>query len=148
MIQKKWSRRSLFTLEKELFIGFYAVRKLIDSHCVSNEFARMTFKLLLFPRRGLLDEEVGKILPYEPSPKEASWKEVTVREICNQFIHSHDIVPFGDKRALVGFFINSDFKSKQGIYLITIFDIAQIFRSCAERKGLVDVVSEARRVSP
>lgn len=141
IIQKKWSRRSVFTMEKELFIGFYSVRKLIEANEVPNELLHTRFELLMFPRKNLSDEEIGTVLPYEPSPGDALMKKISVREICNQFIHSYHLLPFGDKSALVGFFINSDFQSKKGIYLITIFDIAEIFRLCAGRKGLVDVVT-------
>ncbi len=137
MLQKRWSRRSLFTLEKELFIGFYSVRKLIESQNVSNELIDKRFELLMFPKKILPKEVIGKILPYEPSPSDASKKQVTVRDICNQFIHSYHLIPFGGNNTLIGFFINSDFQSKKGIYLITIFDIVEIFRLCAGCKGLV-----------
>ena len=65
-------------------------------------------------------------------------KSVNVRDICNQFIHSYHISPFGSDGVLVGFLINSEFQSKKGIYLVTIFNIAEIFRLCAGREGLTD----------
>ncbi len=66
-----------------------------------------------------------------------------MRGVCNLFIHSWRLVPFGSDGILVGFLITSDFERKNGAYLITIFDIVEIFRLCADREGLFDKTSNA-----
>ena len=53
MVQKRWSKRSWFCLEKEIFIGFYAVRKLIESNHTPKEFDQRNFKLTLMTSIGL-----------------------------------------------------------------------------------------------
>jgi len=136
MIQKKWTKRSWFCLEKELFIGFFTVRKLIESNDAPKELMNRNFKLIMFPRKKIIADEFDKFVPYDHDGSEE--KDVHVRDICNQFIHSHHLSPSGSNATLVGFLINSEFQSKKGIYLITIFDIVEIFRLCAGRKGLTD----------
>jgi len=64
IFQKKWSKRSIFNLEKELFIGFFSVRKLIESNHISKELADKEYELLFFPKKSLTVEEANKILPY------------------------------------------------------------------------------------
>lgn len=136
MVQKKWSKRSWFCLEKELFIGFYTVRKLIESNQGTKELLDKTLKLAMFRRKTIIKDDFDKFVPYDH--EKPSKINVNVRDICNQFIHSYHLSPFGSNNTLVGFLINSEFQSKKGIYLITIFDIVEIFRLCAGRKGLHD----------
>ncbi|WP_027852830.1 hypothetical protein [Marinobacterium litorale] len=140
LVQKKWSKRSWFCLEKELFIGFYAVRKLIESDNSLNKLSHKKYELLMFQRGNIIQDEFDEFVPYD---HENSQKElVSVRDICNQFIHSHHLIPFASNNSLVGFLVNSEFQSKKGIYMITIFDIVEIYRSCAGREGLVDQKNE------
>jgi hypothetical protein len=136
IIQKKWSRRSIFNLEKELFLGFFSIRKLIESEHISKELADKKYELIFFAKINLSKEEIDNILPY--SSNDASKKQLTIRTICNQFIHSYHLIPFSTEGKLLGLFINSDFQKKRGIYLILLFHIVEIFRLCADKKGLVD----------
>ena len=135
-VQKRWSKRSWFCLEKELFIGFYTVRKLIESNDASSELIDRNFELLMFHRKKIIADEFDAFAPYDHEGSEI--KHVNVRDICNQFIHSYHLSPFGSNNILVGFLINSEFQSKKGIYMITIFDIVEIFRLCAGRQRLID----------
>ena len=132
MVQKKWSRRSIFNLEKELFVGFFSVRKLIESNAAPKELLNKKYKSLHFPRKYFSEVEIDNEISYKP-PK-GFFKEITVRDICNQFIHSYHMHRFCVNNYLIGFFINSDFQNKIGIYLITIFDIVEIYKLCSAKK--------------
>jgi len=138
IIHKKWSQRSVFNLEKELFLGFFTVRKLIESKQVPKELTNKEYELAFFAKKKLTKDEIDKMLPYDSNA--VSKKRVTIRIICNQFIHSYHILPFGADGKLLGIFINSDFQSKSGIYLILLFDIVEIFRLCADKNGIVDSI--------
>jgi hypothetical protein len=128
LIQRRWSEKSYFTLEKELFFGFYAIRKLIEAHKLTTELATRKFSILEIP------------VKYAPSvfDKEPDLEKIeiglgtrvplTIKDICNQFIHSHHMTPLTYEAQLIGIFICSDRKCKTGIYLITIFDIVEIYR--------------------
>jgi len=136
LVQKKWSKRSWFCLEKEIFIGFFAVRKLIEANSIPRDLINRNFKLLMLPRKKIIVDEFDRLVPYDHVGCEET--NINIRDICNQFIHSYHISPSGSNGTLIGFFINSEYQSKKGIYLITIFDIVEIFRLCAGRKGLTD----------
>jgi len=131
MIQSRWSKRSIFTLEKELFLGFYSIRKLMEAKSISKEIVKKKYELIMFPKNNELNENS----PYDPKRTKISF---TVRDICNLFIHSYHFTFFGDKNLLAGFLINSDFTKKDGIYLILIFDIVEIYRLCAGKEGYAD----------
>lgn len=55
---------------------------------------------------------------------------MTIIEICNQFIHSYYFLPFlPNGKNLIGFFFCSDYKKNSCIYLMTLFDVVEIYRA-------------------
>lgn len=129
LAQKRWTEKSYFAVEKEIFLGFYSIRKLIESRKVSDSIADKTFKIHEFPKNNkietLITEDFSKEFDFNKSKR----VEISIAKICNQFIHSYffgPLVPEG--KSLIGFFICSDHKRKSGIYFITIFDVVEIYR--------------------
>jgi len=137
MVQKKWSDRSVFCLEKELFLGFFTARKLIEANAVTRDCIAKTIQVIRFPTMKMPDGIDLDRLPYEVVP-DSKKTAFSIRDVCNLFIHSWHIVPFGANGVMVGFFITSEFERKKGIYLITIFELVEILRACAGREGLID----------
>ena len=137
LAQKRWSDKSIFRLEKELFIGFFSVRKLIESKAVSKDVTSKKYSLLHFPAWKQLSTSREEYLLYNPTPERRK-HHLTIRCISNLFIHSFHIIPFGGNGMLCGFFVTSEFEKDKGIFLVTLFDIVTIFRLCAGQTGLVD----------
>jgi len=52
LLQTKWGERNLYTIEKEIFIGFYSVRKLIESRKTSNSIKSKFYDIKEFPHNG------------------------------------------------------------------------------------------------
>lgn len=127
IIQKTWRERSFFVVEKEIFLGFYSIRKLIESQKVSDSIKNKTYQVHEFPNK-----KHGMSLFDNPEKEfdfvKAKKSSISVIGMCNQFIHSYYFVPFFPDNTLIGFFICSDYKKKTGIYLISIFDIVEIYR--------------------
>ncbi|QEI11309.1 hypothetical protein [Cellvibrio japonicus] len=113
-------------------MGFFTVRKFIELNKVSAEFKAKKYTVSVFPHKELSQDEADTILPYEPDSSKSIRKTVSVTDICNQFIHSYHLIPFGGNGVLIGFFVNSTYQSRHGIYLITLFDIVEIYRLCGE----------------
>ena len=57
MLQKKWSSRSIFNLEKELLVDFFIVRKIIEGGYISNEFLNLGHKSIFIQASGIFDKE-------------------------------------------------------------------------------------------
>ncbi|MED5610030.1 hypothetical protein VV867_20205 [Pseudomonas sp. JH-2] len=129
LIQERWGEKNFYTVEKEIFIGFYSVRKLIESKRVPDHISGKKYNIHEVP----YCEEPTSLAT---NTKEAQYDfralkntEISIYDLCNQFIHSHHFVPFipGGKN-LIGFFFCSDRKRKSGLYLITLFDVVEIYR--------------------
>lgn len=50
LIQTRWGKKNLYTLEKEIFIGFYSIRKLIESKKVSSSIKNKSYEIKKFVR--------------------------------------------------------------------------------------------------
>lgn len=129
LIQKRWTEKSFFAVEKELFLGFYSIRKLIESLKVSESVAGKLYRIYEYPK---INNSI-KILSDDPTKEFDLTKgrkvDVSVATLCNQFIHSYHFAPFAPEgKSLVGFFVCSDYKRKTGIYLVTIFDVVDMYR--------------------
>lgn len=129
IIQTRWSDKNLFVVEKEIFLGFYAIRKLIESKKISDSITQRKHKLQEFPYSGDPNSIVTHMRDTEYDLASGKTSYLTTVELCNQFIHSHHFLPFlPDGKHLVGFFFCSDRKRTSGIYLVTIFDIVELYR--------------------
>lgn len=130
ILQTRWGNKNLFVVEKEIFLGFYAIRRLVESKKVSDSISKHKHNLKEFAYSGDPNSLVTHMRNTEYDLTSGKTVQLTTIDLCNQFIHSHHFVPFlPDGKHLVGFFFCSDRKRTSGIYLITIFDVVSIYRS-------------------
>ncbi len=130
LVQTRWGQKNLYALEKEIFIGFYSVRKLIESRKVSSSMKSKTYEVMQFSYRGCPESILGDLAEDAYDFSKANKRRVSIHQLCNQFIHSHYFVPFlPNGRNLTGFFFCSDRERRSCIYLITMFDVIDIYRA-------------------
>ncbi|MCG9661031.1 hypothetical protein, partial [Vibrio mediterranei] len=115
LVQKRWGEKNFYTLEKELFLGFYSVRKLIESRKISDSVKNKNYKV----RKIEFSGEPERLMPnsVDSDYDLVGYTEVSTLntiQICNQFIHSYHFVPFFPTGSnLIGFFVCSDFDRKK-----------------------------------
>lgn len=130
LLQTRWGDRNFYIIEKEIFIGFYSVRKLIESKKISDSIKSKSYEIKEFPHNG----NQGSVSdPYRLEDYILTQEKITklsVAMICNQFIHSYHFIPyFHNGKNLAGFYFCSDHKSSTSLYFIFLNDIIDIFRS-------------------
>src|SRR5271156_6916227 len=79
---------SLARAEKELFIGFYAIRKLLDTFKVSDKTKKKTFELKWFPLTKTVDYMNWHRIDEHFDLKSARVETRNIRFLCDQFVHS------------------------------------------------------------
>lgn len=130
LAQTRWGEKNFYTLEKEIFLGFYSIRKLIESKKVSNSLKEKSYELNEFAYQGCPKSITTYFKEGEYDLSKAKRTRITINQLCNQFIHSHHFLPFlPNGKNLIGFFFCSDHKRASGIYLITLFDVVDIYRT-------------------
>src|ERR1035437_7373068 len=80
----------LFRIEKNIFIGAYAVRKLLDSYKVASNLSNMPLNIVRYSPNGkevtfMNKDDIDDL--YDPD--NGSLDQLPLREFCNQIVHSY-----------------------------------------------------------
>ena len=123
--QKRWSERSFFLFEKEIFFAFYSIRKLIEAKKLSDYVVEAKIPLQSFKTKGLpvtrfnLDR-LDELYNLQDRLSES----IKLKDICNQFIHSYIFVPsFGELNELESIFFCSDNTRTHKVFKLAIVDL-------------------------
>ncbi|MBL5900529.1 hypothetical protein I7V27_16510 [Lelliottia amnigena] len=129
LLQSRWGERNLYTIEKEIFIGFYSVRKLIESKKISDSIKSKLYDIKEFPHNGNKGSVADPYRIEDYLLTQEKIAKLSVATICNQFIHSFHFIPyFHNGKNLAGFYFCSDHKSATSLYFISLIDIIDIFQ--------------------
>ncbi|MEU4595619.1 hypothetical protein [Nocardia sp. NPDC023988] len=138
--QRRWSERTRFLVERDVMVGFYAVRKLFDTPGkISQECHDYRIGVIEYPARDKGPDfwdayNFSKFYDFEAG----SDSSLTLRETCNQVIHSRvfAIVHKEDSEGFSGILVASDQKSKKKLFLISLEGIVGALREVFEDEVL------------
>jgi hypothetical protein len=129
--QRQWPERSLAKLEKQVFIGFYAIRRLIEAKKLSAREVSRVIPVVSFRSTG---RQRITLLNWNTKFAEAFDFEdprtvrLSVTFLCNQVIHSSIYKEVFDERGLLtGIFISSDRDRNRKLYFIALTELIKIF---------------------
>ncbi len=130
---KKWTERTTAGLEKDLMVGFYSIRKLIEAHKVSDEIRDRDLRLEGYP---WTESPVTFMNWHKIDQKYNLQRPITLRKsvisIANQLIHSFVFMPcFDEAGRLVSLLFNSDRTRRQHLYSVAIDDVVALFEEVA-----------------
>lgn len=117
-------------IERELFIGFYAIRKLFDTFKVSLDTRRKSYSLIWSPRIGRPDyfnrHRIEEHFDLETRNEET--RDLVF--LCNQFVHSFIFTVVTDENnAFAGVFVASDKARNDRLYFVAASQIFLAFRT-------------------
>ena len=128
LIQKRWTKKSFFSLEKEIFLGFFIIRKLVESnHVEKNVLIKKYSVYEYFLNANVVIEEV--------EINKCKKQNLDIKMLSNQFIHSKAFFPYIHKGRLIAIIVSSDYKMKNNeCYLISIFEIINMYETISNNK--------------
>lgn len=125
---KRWSERAVCTVERDIMIGFFIVRRMIELHKVSSRVSKMELKVFSSP----VVREITNLNLFSID-KNYNWnvektQSKPVLYICNQCIHSCiSFVERNPDRNWSDFLVVSDFVRGKVIWRIPITTIILLF---------------------
>lgn len=133
-----WLRRKRLTsgtreatyvrIEKEIFLGFYSVRKLLDTYKVSDTIKAMEFSVKSHPNLKPVNymnwHHIDRLYDLSQSAEENR----DIRYLCNRFMHSYVFLINEENERLAGFYVASDHDKNKKIYYISLDTVINIFR--------------------
>ena len=133
-VQKKFPERSLACLEKEIFIGCYIIRKLIDARKLSDNIVSLKFSVRFHSSIGRKPTWLTWNQDFDRSYdfKNVQAESMGLPYLCNQLTHSFIFVPhFSRHGTLRGIFFNSDLTKSKKLYYLPITTLEIVFRKVA-----------------
>lgn len=129
-----WNDDSEFSVEKSIFLGFYAIRKLKESNLLSNKVISLNWKITTYPKS---DKPRQNKFLNDYQLFSGGFEELNLAVLCNQFIHSNHFSPFiPDGSFCVGFFFASDRESKKKLYYMQLVTVINVFLSVVHEKKM------------
>ena len=127
-LSDRTSERTFVRIEKEVFLGFYSIRKLLDTFKISDSTKAMKFEVAWHPNRLPVDYMNWHKIEenYDLSIQKSETRDL--RFICNQFIHSYIFIPSECDNRLDGFFVASDRERLTKCYFVKLEQVLQAFR--------------------
>jgi hypothetical protein len=128
--QKRWSDSSLCRCEQLIMVGFFYVRKLIDSRKLSRDFAERQFKLRAYPSTGKhvhlmnVHHDLDEFFDMETRRH----KTLKIEQIANQVIHSYIFYLVTEKSGpLQGIVVASDIVRDRELLELSLSGVIKIF---------------------
>lgn len=142
--QSRWTERTDANLEKDVFVGFYAVRKLMEARKLSVDVVSQQVRCKIAPLR-----EGKRITHYNWHKLDELYDfdrqgkiTLSLRRLCNQFIHSYVFCSFFDESGFLhSVAVASDRKRNECIQIVPVASLIDIMRAVGS-----DIVTEQRAV--
>jgi hypothetical protein len=116
-------------IEKEVFSGFYVIRKLIEAQKVTDETKQMSFTLRHHPAVRRVDHLNWHHIDQNYDLTRSGVEERDLIFLCNQFIHSYLFLAAEYNDRLDGIFVASDRTRHTKCYFVTINQVLKAFRA-------------------
>ena len=129
---KRWSERSVCTVERDVMIGFFIVRRMIELNRVSSRVVRMKLDVFSAP----VTQHVNKRSRYSVE-KNYDWcleqAEVkSVQYVCNQCIHAYvSYLERGPDRNWSDLLVVSDYDRNNVIWRVPFSTIISLFNAAS-----------------
>ncbi|MDQ0095017.1 hypothetical protein [Paeniglutamicibacter psychrophenolicus] len=133
--QKRWTERSDFLVERDIMIGAYTIRKLIEAPAkLSDPVKQLHVPILSFPLKAdtAPPDWWSAYRWWEHYSLEVPSKaQINLRTFCNHVVHSF-VFAFhltDQGEGLAGVFLNSEFESQKALTFIGTGTLIELFRA-------------------
>ena len=136
--QKRWSNLTRYNIEKEIFLSFYIIRKLIENNRVKPSVVESRHVVTWYPIIiGATPSTNPRTFAFTYLLYHGCLEQWTPGKISNQFIHSFIFSPFRIPRGeMLGIFFASYRESKIGLYYIKLITVIDIILSAARNRPI------------
>lgn len=131
--QTRWVERSFVNLEKDVFIAFYSIRKLIEAKKLTDETVNITFKLQTYLPTGknvtLINwHKIDEL--YNMEKKSSEQRKLGF--ICDQIIHSYIFIPtFDSDNTLHSILFSSDHQRSNKLFQMRVNELVDCISQVA-----------------
>lgn len=135
--QRRWTHRTYFLAERDIMMGAYAIRRLIDSAKTSSLLGSRRYPLIHYPLTGRVPMTLDRFSPEDFYALEKPTRgEIDVARLCNQIIHSFVFQIFLTDDETTSVMLVSDRDRGHRLHCISFETIADLFSYVAREDVL------------
>lgn len=127
--QRRWPEASLAKIEQDVMLAAYSMRKLVEAEQLSDDVKHSSMKVRTFAATGKAVTRLNwhrlEELYELDAPAAGS---ISLRDLCNQFVHSYVFVPELGDGGLQGFLVASDRERSARLFGVALVDFIQVLR--------------------
>lgn len=161
--QRRWTERTSYLVERDVMIGAYAIRRLSESHKVSDELRSKSVAVRRYDLSGDPVDVWNRDEFYKhyhmSAPKDV---DLSLDDLCNQVIHSWTWMLSATEsppHRFDGIFVSSDRARRQHLYFVSAANLIRLFRAVGaddivemvlrrDRDMVMHVAKASRTISP
>lgn len=125
--QKRLTQRALLIVEREIVIGCYVIRKLVEAHKVSKSTKELDCKAQYFQNKKPVNTLSWHRLDQLYDIERGTAGVITLVSMCNQVIHSYVLLIGEIEKGERGIFVASDYDRNKKVTFIQLKEIIKIF---------------------
>ncbi|OPA94973.1 hypothetical protein BFW87_13015 [Pseudomonas fluorescens] len=132
IVDEKTSERIFARAEREIFVGFYAVRKLLETFNLSTKTKALKYETPFFSAFNEANPDYFNRdkLQKHYDLNQQKVQTLDIEFICNQVIHSYIFIfSLSAIGSIEGFYLSSDTMRKKKLFFIPITTISDILRT-------------------
>ena len=140
--QKRWTDQSAFIVERDVMVGAYAIRKLLEAPGrMSDQARQLQVPVLSHPLSTTTRVTWWTAFHWWDLYSMETYSELRIplRHFCNSLIHSF-VFAFQstpDNDGLAGMFVNSEYESKKVLLFVATETFVELFRTAGNDDGHV-----------
>ena len=135
--QRRWTHRTYFLAERDIMMGAYAIRRLIDSAKTSSLLGVRRYPVIQYPLTGRVPMTLDRFSPEDFYALEKPTRgEIDVARLCNQIIHSFVFQIFVADDETTSVMFVSDRDRARRLHSISFKVIADLFSYVAREDVL------------
>lgn len=126
--QRRWTHRTYFLAEKDVMMGAYAIRRLIDSGKTSSLLGARRYPVVQYPLVGRVPRGLDRFSPEEFYGLEKPIRaQIDIAHLCNQIIHSFVFQIFLTDEGTTSVMLVSDRDRARRLHSISFETLAELF---------------------
>jgi len=132
--QRRWTERSYFLFEKDVFFAFYSIRKLLEADKLSQDVANLSLNVVSYPALGkkvtkINNFDLTKLYDFSKGDK-ANLKLLLT---CHQIVHSYIFTPVvNEDHSCTGIMFCSDRTRNKALYEMELEELVKCIQHVAE----------------
>ncbi|WP_344775612.1 hypothetical protein [Gryllotalpicola kribbensis] len=127
-VQRRWTERTYYLVERDIMFGAYSIRRLIESRKTSTRLPQRRLRVRQWPLTGRVPRPLDRFFVTDFYDKEKQTvAEVDVARLCNQVIHSFFFQLALEDDGTTSLAVTSDRGRVSSVMVISLEQLAELF---------------------